>query len=103
MVIYSDSVRQDLEDIFYGLVTWKKHPLTWEHAKQYVRDIRQEADTICKKSHHFKAALNLHKKFGTMVHVYQRNRHTQWYIIYWWDTVNRVAYVTKIINNYLSA
>jgi hypothetical protein len=103
MVLYSSLAEEDFANILTGLAVWKKHPLGYEHAMEYVSDIRQEADTICKKSHHFKAELNLHKKFGAMVHIYQRNRQTQWYIIYLWDAVNRVAYITKIINNYLSA
>jgi len=102
MVTYSETAKQELEDILYGLVTWKKHPLDFEHAKQYVADIRQDADTICTKLYHQNCSFELHKQYGEKVHVYSRSSQTKWYIIYNWQSLNRVAFVNKIINNYLT-
>ncbi len=102
MAIYNESARQALEDILYGLITWEKHPLDFEHAKQYVAEIRQASDTICRKSYHQNCSYNQHKKYGEKVHVYNRNGQTQWYFIYNWETLNRVAFVNKILNNYIT-
>ena len=102
MVIYSEIARQELEDILYGLVTWKKHPLDFDHAKQYVADIRKDADTICTKFYHQNCSFELHKQYGEKVHVYSRSSQTQWYIIYNWQPLSRVAFVNKIMNNYLT-
>jgi hypothetical protein len=44
MVIYTEPAAQDLEDILYGLITWDKHPLTFEHSYNYVHDLRMECD-----------------------------------------------------------
>lgn len=102
MVIYSETAKQELENILYGLVTWKKHPLDFKHAKQYVLDIRQNADTICTKLYHQNCSFELHKQYGEKVHVYSRSSQTQWYIIYNWEPLNRIAFVNKIMNNYLT-
>ena len=37
MVYYNPSALEDYSDILYGLLTWPKHPLEPEHAKQYMR------------------------------------------------------------------
>ncbi len=100
MVIYSDSVQLDLENILFGLVTWKKSPLSYEHAISYIDDIRIAADSIDTRSKHRNCTYNTHKKYGEKVMAYKRNRNTTWYVIYDWDEVNRIAYVNKIINNY---
>ena len=102
MVIYSKTAKQDLENILYGLATWKKHPLDYSHAEQYVDDIADEIDTICIKLYHQNCSFELHKQFGEKVHVYNRSSKTQWYIIYNWEPLNRIAFVNKIINNYLT-
>ncbi|GHU93871.1 hypothetical protein FACS1894156_1350 [Bacteroidia bacterium] len=102
MVIYSDRAIQDLEDILYGLVTWEKHPLSFEHAKRYVDEIEAEADTICKKTFHTDTYYPSHKLYGDKVHLYRKRKQTVWYIIYNWEEPIRMAFVTKIINNYLT-
>ncbi|GHU70467.1 hypothetical protein FACS189413_10860 [Bacteroidia bacterium] len=100
MVIYSDVAIQDLEDILYGLVTWKKHPLAVEHALQYVDELHADADTICLKFYHANTTYLLHQKYGNKAHTYKRNVQTQWYVIYEWMNYQRVALVNKILNNY---
>jgi hypothetical protein len=102
MVYYSNKSKDDLKIILWGLANWKKHPLGYNHAVSYVSDIRKEADTICTKLFHQNCIYKQHLNYGEKIHTYKRNTHTQWYIIYDWDAVNRVAYVLKILNNHLT-
>jgi len=102
MVYYSLAAEDDFVEILNGLAVWEKHPLGHKHAMQYVSDIRQEADTICTKFFHQNCTYKQHLKYGEKISVYKRNSQTQWYIIYNWDVKNRIAYVTKILNNYLT-
>lgn len=102
MVIYSEYAQIEFENILHGLVTWKKHPLEFEHAKDYVRDIRKAADDICTKTAHKNCTYQTHKKYGEKVFTYRRKKNTQWYVIYDWDKDSHVAYVNKIINNYMT-
>jgi hypothetical protein len=85
-----------------GLASWEKHPLEYEHAMQYVSDMRKEADNICKKSFHRNCVYDIHKKYGNKIQVYRRNKQTQWNLIYNWEKFSRIAYVNKILNNYLT-
>ena len=102
MVYYSLTAEDDFVEILNGLAVWEKHPLGHEYAMQYVSDIRKEADTICTKFYHRKCTSGQHLQYGEKIYVYKRNAQTQWYIIYNWDEINRIAYVTKILNNYLT-
>ncbi len=102
MVCYSDVFIEDLQNLLYKLANWKKHPLGFEHAANYVRDIRTAADDICTKTAHRNCTYQTHKKYGEKVFTYRRNKNTQWYVIYDWDKDSHVAYVNKIINNYMT-
>ena len=102
MVLYNVEAEDDFVEILNGLAAWKKHPLGYEHAMQYVSDIRQDADTICHKFFHADVRYDSHKKYGAKVHSYKRNANTQWYIIYDWLHYQNIALVNKILNNYLT-
>jgi len=102
MVYYSSAAEDDFVKILNGLAVWEKHPLGHKHAMQYISDIRKEADTICTNLYHRKCVSEQHLKYGEKLYVYKRNSQTQWYIIYNWDEKNRIAYVTKILNNYIT-
>jgi hypothetical protein len=102
MVYYNRTAEDDFVEILNGLAIWEKHPLGYDHAMQYVSDIRTSADSICKKFFHQNCVYKQHLNYGTHIHIYKRNAYTQWYIIYNWDAVNRIAYVLKILNNYLT-
>jgi len=41
MVYYSSTATADFKLILLGLITWKKHQLTNEHALSYVDDIQE--------------------------------------------------------------
>ncbi|MDR1737482.1 MAG: hypothetical protein LBR66_01495 [Candidatus Symbiothrix sp.] len=101
MVFYSEQSRQDLEDILYGLITWDKHPLTYEHAHVYVSDIRAVCGVLDSISYHSLALYETHLNFGRYVFAYKRNPRTTWYIIYDIDNQKNV-YIQKIISNYLT-
>lgn len=102
MVYYSYEAVNDFSNILIGLANWEKHPLEYEHAMQYVSDIRKDSDLICKKSYLRNCVYSLHKKYGDKIHVYKRNSQTQWNIIYNWNALGRIAFVNKILNNYLT-
>ena len=102
MVYYGDRSKDDLKNILWGLANWEKHPLEYNHAASYVSDIRKSADSICKKHFHQNCIYKQYLNYGTNIHVYKRSVYTQWYIIYNWDAVNKIAYVLKILNNYLT-
>lgn len=101
MVIYSERASKDLEDILYGLVTWKKHPLELDHARNYLRDIRKECDILASESYHLSNKNETLIEFGDKRFIYKRNKHTQWNVIYELDKVNQLVFINKIINNYL--
>jgi len=102
MVIYSEQFSQDLEDLLYGLVTWEKHPLSFEHAQLlYVEDIINIVDTLDTKTFHKSAVYATHLRYGSKVFPYSRNKQTTWYIIYNLDLHGNV-YVNKIISNHLT-
>jgi len=100
MVYYSKTAENDLHDILIGLATWKKISLSFEEAERYVRDIRKIGDTICKLSFHSNARYEIHRTYGEKICRYMRSKQTQWYIIYDWDEINKIAYVNKIMSNH---
>lgn len=102
MVIYNDIAVSDLENIMYGLVIWEKHPLAFEHAQKYVKELRMECDTISKRSYHRDCKFKTHLKHGYKVYVYKRNAQTQWNLIYNWEEQNRIAFVNKILSNHIT-
>ena len=102
MVVYSQTARQDLIDILYGLLTWEKHELTIAHCEKYVDDIVDIIDAIDTRIIHRNCKYDNHKQFGDKCFSYRRNDHTQWYVIYNWDNYNQIAYVNKIISNHLT-
>ena len=103
MVTWSEESKQDLEDILYALITWEKHkPLTLEGARAYIKDIRKAGDSIPKLLSHTNTTYEDHRAYGAKVCRYKRNPKTTWYIIYNWDEVNKIAYINKIMNNYMT-
>jgi len=103
MVIWNDEAKNDLIDILFALITWEKHkPLSLDEAESYVSDIRKKGDAICMLKAHSPARYKMHTIYGEKVFRYDRNKHTQWYIIYDWDDKNKIAYINKIINNYMT-
>jgi len=101
MVYYNPSALEDYSDILYGLLTWPKHPLEPEHAKQYMRDIEKICRSLDKLSFHKRAVYDIHKRYGNYVYIYRRNRNTCWYIIYNKDLFNNI-FIERIMNNYLT-
>ena len=103
MVIWSKTAENDLMDILYALISWKKHkPLSLEAARLYIEDIAKAGNNICKLSYHQNATYESHRVYGNKVHRYKRSASTMWYIIYDWNEVKKIAYVNKIMSNYLT-
>jgi hypothetical protein len=101
MVIYNTQARRDLANILKGLISWKKHPLEYVHALQYVDDITDACDNLDDRTYHFDATYDEHLQYGDKVFTYKRNPHTTWYVIYDVDNYRNV-YINKIVSNYLT-
>lgn len=99
MVYYSEQFEIDLEQIFRGLLTWKKHELEYQHVISYRNDIKKECSTLDLKSHHFNANYLKHKRYGVFVHQYKLNKNTTWYIVYNKDE-HRNIFIQRIFSNY---
>ena len=52
MVIINSRTEDDFVSIFYGLITWEKHPLELAHARAYLNDIRNVCYSLDSKSIH---------------------------------------------------
>ena len=101
MVYYNPVALEDYSNILYGLLTWSKHPLEPEHARQYMKDIVKVCNTLDGKIYHQKSSYNFHKLYGNYVHLYKRNRNTCWYIVYNLDLFGDV-FIERIMNNYMT-
>ena len=100
MVLFSQLAENDLSNIFIGLSLWKKHPLEYEHAMNYVDDIVDLCESLDKTNHHFNTQFEMHKKYGKKVHCYNRNKNTTWYIIYDIDLSTNTIYIQHITSNH---
>lgn len=100
MVYYESVALSDLSNILTGLISWKKHPLSPEHARAYVRDIRAVCNSLDKKIIHHNVTYSAHRHYGEKVHLYRRNKQTVWNIVYDIDLFGNVL-VNKIISNHL--
>ena len=101
MVYFNPFALEDYSNILYGLLTWPKHPLEPEHAKQYMDDIEKVCRSLDNISFHRRTIYNVHKRYGDFVYNYRRNKNTCWYIIYNMDMFYNV-YIEKIMNNYIT-
>jgi len=102
MVLFSLLAENDLSDIFIGLSLWKKQPLEFEHAKQYVDDIVDVCENLDKTNYHANAQFEVHKKYGKKVMNYIRNKNTTWYIIYDIDLTSNTIYIQHITSNHIT-
>ena len=101
-VYFNPLAKKDLRDIFIGLLKWKKVELSREEARQYVSDIYNIALSLPYETYHQKCKYLIHLKYGNYQYLYQRNKHTMWYIIYNIDIETNSIYIEKIMNNYLT-
>jgi len=101
MVFYSSKADNDIDDILFGLLNWKKISLTKEHCRSYVSDIIKTCNKLDKISYHALCTFALHKRYGKYVHHYRRTKTTTWYIIYNRDKHNNI-FIQRIISNHLT-
>jgi len=99
MVFYSNAAREDLKNIFDGLLTLSKHQLEYNHVILYHNDIVDICDSLDSKTIHFNTQYSTHKRYGEKVHNYRRNKQTNWYIIYNLDQHGNV-YIQRILSNH---
>ena len=100
-VYYSVQAAEDLENIFYGLAVWEKHPMELSQVVAYVRAIRKVCDDLGKAAIHKKCVYKTHQQYGAYVLPYRRTPLTVWYMIYNIDEKENIR-IEKIINNYLT-
>ena len=100
-VYYSIQAAEDLENIFYGLAVWEKHPMDLAQVADYVREIRKVCDDLGNTIVRRKCTYKIHQQYGTYVSTYRRNYSTTWYIIYNIDHEENIL-IEKIINNYMT-
>ncbi|MDR0828786.1 MAG: hypothetical protein LBN95_01550 [Prevotellaceae bacterium] len=74
MVTYRTEANTDLEDILYGLLTWNKHYISEEHARNYVDDIKDICNSLDKRTFHFNAVYEDHCKYGSSVAFLQKKQ-----------------------------
>jgi len=100
-VYYSVQAAEDLENIFYGLAVWEKHPMELSQVVAYVQAIRQACDDLGRAIIHKKCVYKTHQQYGTYVLPYKRTLSTVWYMIYNIDEKGNIR-IEKIINNYIT-
>ena len=100
MVYYSHAAEDKLSSIFIGLTKWKKHPLEFDHAANYVDDIVDCCEVLDQNSYHAFARYASHKKFGKHIYRYERNSSTTWYIIYDVEIESNSIYIQYITSNH---
>jgi hypothetical protein len=98
MVFYNPAAEEDLALLLIGLIIWKKHPLSREHALRYVTELRTICDQLDQKSEHIITSNEL-MTFGLYSFRYRRNRNTIWHIIYDIDKDSNI-YITRIISSH---
>jgi hypothetical protein len=101
MVSISRQAREDLDRIAEGILGWGKICLSEKEAIDYVNDLIDVCYSLEQLNYHSLASYKNHKKYGTYVYRYRRNRNTTWYVIYDFN-VNRDIFVSKITNNHLT-
>lgn len=102
MVYYSKIAQNDLIEIFWGLLTWEKHPLEYDHVSGYLDDLQDMCNKPDKLRYHSKAQFQIHKQFGEIVYKYRRNKNTTWYIIYDYDETKNLVFIKHIMPNHTS-
>jgi len=103
MVLFSDKANQDLDDIYEGLLNWKKFQLERSSVIEYVVDIVDVCATIDQTFFHANTEYPEHKEFGEKVYKYARNNSTTWYLIYDFDKASNTIYIQHITSNHTTS
>ena len=103
MVLFSNKANQDLDDIYEGLLNWKKIQLERSSVIDYVLNIVDVCATLDKSFFHASAQYPNHKIFGEKVYQYTRNNNTTWYIIYDIEFTSNTIYIQHITSNHVNA
>ncbi|GHT73583.1 hypothetical protein FACS189456_4160 [Bacteroidia bacterium] len=102
MVFYRHQARQDLRDIFDGLLQWKTKNghihMDYLAVVNYVSDIRAACESVAGITFHLLTKYIDHQQYGNYVVRYKRNKRTTWYIIY--NIQGNDFFIEKIMNNY---
>ena len=105
LVIISQGFRDDLENCFDSLMFPKfknRPPLTYEEAHNYIDDIADLALLLGEKKRHADCVYEIHKQYGGKVIRYDRNKNTQYYIIYDLDEEKNIIHIKRLIANHVT-
>ena len=103
MVLFSNKANQDLDDIYEGLLNWKRIQLERYSIIEYVVNIIDVCALIDQTIYHADARYPDHMEFGKKVYKYIRNRSTTWYIIYDLDESSNTVYIHHITSNHTTS
>jgi len=103
MVLFSNKANHDLDDIYEGLLNWKKIQLERNAIINYVVDIVDVCATIDKTIFHANIEYPEHKEFDEKVYKYTRYSNTTWYIIYDFDKSSNTVYIQHITPNHFTS
>jgi hypothetical protein len=79
-----------------------KPPLTYEEAHNYIDDIADFALSLGERMYHINCVYEIHKRYGKKTARYDRNKNTQYYIIYDLDEEKDIIYVERLISNHIT-
>ena len=105
LVVISRKFRDDLEDCFDALMFPKfgnRPPLTYEEAHKYIDDIADFALSLGEIKYHADCVYKIHKQYGEKAIRYNRNKNTQYYVIYDLDEEKNTIYVERLITNHIT-
>lgn len=76
MVLYSERADNDLNN--KGMLNWEKMTLSFEHISNYISDIIDVCDKLDQTNYHTNSNYQIHKRYGSKVYKYRRNKNTTW-------------------------
>ena len=100
MVFINREAKNDLNEIFSGLIVWKRITLELKYCVDYVNQIIDVCNTLDHLSVHFNSQYEDHKNQGEKIHKFKRTKNTTWYIIYDYDRLSNTVYVKRIMSNH---
>ena len=104
MITFSPNSKIDLENCLDALlfpINPNKQPLTYEEAHNYIDDIVTFVYSLATKIRHIDCVFEIHKVYGEKAARYDRNKQTQYYVVYNIDSHGNI-YVERIMTNHIT-
>ncbi|GHT50621.1 hypothetical protein FACS189440_18360 [Bacteroidia bacterium] len=103
-VFWKDKALYDLDDCLDALMFPKynnRPPFSYEEAIDYRDNVMAFAFALRDKVLHTDCKYEIHKMYGEKVARYERNKNTQYYIIYNIDTIGDI-FIERIMTNHIT-